>query len=76
MSLDKTYLNTEIQGSGAVSRVVKQINYQPTLKFLWPCHIGIKRYESQKFEKESKFESPHALFLQARPHIMHDVHPM
>jgi len=28
-----------------------QLNYVKSLKIVWPYHIGVKSYESQKFEK-------------------------
>jgi len=63
---DLTYLTTEMQYLDSES---SWINYQQTLKILWPYHIGIRSYESLNFEKGPNFKSPHALFSQAWSHF-------
>ena len=50
MSFDETYLNTEMYYLDSVSSVVKPNKLSINLEILWPYHIGIKSYESQKFE--------------------------
>jgi len=50
MSFDETYLNTEMQYLDSVSSVLKPNKLSTNLKNLWPYHIRIKSYESQKFE--------------------------
>ena len=72
MSFNETqlqYLNTEKQHLDSVNSVVKPNNL--IIKNLWPHHIGIKSYESQKFES-SLILRTHIiqLFSQAQPQII------
>ena len=70
MSFDETYLKIEMQDLDSVSNVVKPNKLSKNQENFVAVPYWNKNYESQKFEKQSNFKSPHALFLQARSHII------